>query len=98
VFDPFAPGAVAWRYDQYDARRVDDPIHRSDLLEGWVLTRWDDVVAVLRDPTATTSEVALGAAVARLDDLAPAGEPAWNNRMVLRSLRHRPIAFAAGGG
>jgi len=42
-------------------------------------------------------EVALGAAVARLDDLALAGEPVWNNRMVLRSLRHLPVTYTAGG-
>jgi cytochrome P450 len=51
AFDPFEPGFVDWPYDQYARLRAEDPVHRSPLLEGWVLTRYDDVNAVLRDPT-----------------------------------------------
>jgi cytochrome P450 len=50
-FDPFEPGFVASPYDQYRRLREHDPVHWSELLDGWVLTRHDDVVAVLRDPT-----------------------------------------------
>lgn len=50
VFDPFEPGFVASPYEQYARLRAEDPVHRSELLEGWLLTRHDDVVAVLRDP------------------------------------------------
>ena len=50
AFDPFEPGFVESPYDQYRRLREHDPVHWSDLLEGWVLTRYDDVVAVLRDP------------------------------------------------
>jgi cytochrome P450 len=51
AFDPFEPGFVASPYDQYRRLRQADPVHWSDLLEGWVLTRHDDVVALLRDPS-----------------------------------------------
>jgi cytochrome P450 len=50
AFDPFEPGFVASPYEQYDRLRAHDPVHWSELLDGWVLTRHDDVVAVLRDP------------------------------------------------
>jgi cytochrome P450 len=50
-FDPFEPGFVESPYEQYARLRAADPVHRSDLLGGWVLTRHDDVAAVLRDPT-----------------------------------------------
>jgi len=50
AFDPFEPGFVESPYGQYARLRAQDPVHWSDLLQGWVLTRHDDVVALLRDP------------------------------------------------
>jgi cytochrome P450 len=50
TFDPFEPGFVESPYRQYARLRVHDPVHWSELLQGWVLTRHDDVVALLRDP------------------------------------------------
>ena len=51
AFDPFEPGYVDSPYAQYARLRATDPVHRSDLLGGWVLTRYDDVARILRDPT-----------------------------------------------
>ena len=51
AFDPFEPGYVESPYAQYARLRTTDPVHWSDLLEGWVLTRYDDIARVLRDPT-----------------------------------------------
>jgi hypothetical protein len=34
----------------YHALREQDPVHWSDLMEAWVLTRYDDVLFALRDP------------------------------------------------
>jgi cytochrome P450 len=51
AFDPFEPGFVESPYEQYARLRTEDPVHRSELLEGWVLTRYADVAALLRDPT-----------------------------------------------
>ncbi len=50
AFDPFEPGFVESPYGQYARLRAHDPVHWSELLNGWVLTRHDDVVALLRDP------------------------------------------------
>jgi hypothetical protein len=35
----------------------------------------------------------LGALVHGLDELELAGDPVWSDRMVLRGLRHLPIAY-----
>ena len=46
-----SPASPTWPYDQYRRLRELDPVHWSELLSGWVLTRYDDVAAVLRDPS-----------------------------------------------
>jgi len=51
VFDPLEEGFVDWPYDQYRRLRAQDPVHYSELLQGWVVTRYEDVRAILRDPT-----------------------------------------------
>src|SRR5690606_8101629 len=51
AFDPLEEGFVASPYEQYARLRAHDPVHWSPLVDGWVLTRFDDVAAVLRDPT-----------------------------------------------
>lgn len=54
TFDPFEAGFDAWPYDQYRRLREADPVHWSELLHGWILTRFDDVTAVLRDATVSS--------------------------------------------
>jgi cytochrome P450 len=39
------------------------------------------------------AEVALGALLFRLDDVALAGHPTWNERMIIRGLQHLPITY-----
>ena len=48
VFNPMAPEFVADPYPTYHRLRAEDPVHKSPL-GFWVLTRYDDVIAVLRD-------------------------------------------------
>jgi cytochrome P450 len=48
-FDPFEPGFDAWPYEQYRRLREAEPVHWSELLSGWVLTRFEDVSRILRD-------------------------------------------------
>jgi cytochrome P450 len=48
VFNPIDPEFVADPYPMYHRLRTEDPVHRSPL-GFWVLTRYEDVVAVLRD-------------------------------------------------
>jgi cytochrome P450 len=47
-FNPMAPEFLADPYPTYHRLRAEDPVHRSPL-GFWVLTRYEDVVAVLRD-------------------------------------------------
>jgi cytochrome P450 len=50
-FDPLEPGYTDSPYEQYARLRAGDPVHWSDLLHGYVLTRYDDIVGLLKDPT-----------------------------------------------
>ena len=56
-FDPFDPAFTTSPYEQYARLRDEDPVHWSELLWGWVITRYDDVATVLREPT-MSSDVA----------------------------------------
>ena len=49
MFNPMAPEFVADPYPTYHRLRGEDPVHLSPL-GFWVLTRYEDVVSVLRDP------------------------------------------------
>jgi cytochrome P450 len=49
TFNPMAPEFVADPYPTYRRLRAEDPVHQSPL-GFWVLTRYEDVVSVLRDP------------------------------------------------
>lgn len=55
TLDPFAPGFADDPYPQYARLRETDPVHRSPLLFGWVVTRYDDVGRLLRDPTVSSN-------------------------------------------
>ena len=48
-FNPMDPEFLADPYPTYHRLRAEDPVHHSPL-GFWVLTRYEDVVAVLRDP------------------------------------------------
>lgn len=49
-FNPLTPEARRDPHRQYRALREKSPVYYSPLLRGWVLTRYDDVASVLRDP------------------------------------------------
>jgi cytochrome P450 len=55
VFNPFDPEHVADPYVQYAALREQSPVHRT-LIGPWLLTRYDDVLHVLRDPSLSADE------------------------------------------
>lgn len=63
------------------AARRDAPIHWDPELGTWVLTRWCDVDAVLRDPRFSVDR---GGSIASLGDPAAADELAWCSERVLR--------------
>src|SRR3990172_11124667 len=49
-YNPFVPEIHANPYPLYRQLREEDPVHWSPLLEGWILTRYDDVLEVLKHP------------------------------------------------
>ncbi len=49
-YTPLSPEVIANPYPMYQLLRANDPVHWSPLMEAWVLTRYDDVVAVLTNP------------------------------------------------
>jgi cytochrome P450 len=49
AFNPMDPEFLADPYPMYHRLRTEHPVHHSPL-GFWVLTRYEDVVAVLRDP------------------------------------------------
>ncbi|MCU1355123.1 MAG: putative cytochrome hydroxylase [Acidimicrobiales bacterium] len=53
--NPFEPGFYEDPYVQYAALREQDPIHKS-ALGPWLITRWDDVHALLRKPGTSVEE------------------------------------------
>ncbi len=50
TYDPFEPAVHDDPYPTYHALRAADPVHRSELMDMWVLTRHRDIAFVLRDP------------------------------------------------
>jgi len=53
-FDLLAPGAFANPYPVYAQMRAAAPVYWSDQIQSWVLTRYDDVLALARDPRLAT--------------------------------------------
>jgi cytochrome P450 len=55
LFSPklFGPKMLADPYPYYARLRSTDPVHWADQFGGWVLTRYADVVTVLRSPDAS---------------------------------------------
>jgi cytochrome P450 len=56
-FNPMDPEFVADPYPTYRRLRAEDPVHHSPL-GFWVLTRYADVMAMLRDPRLTKEPIA----------------------------------------
>ena len=56
-FNPMDPEFLDDPYPTYHLLRTEDPVHRSPL-GFWVLTRYDDVVAALRDPRLVKEPIA----------------------------------------
>jgi cytochrome P450 len=50
AFDLRSPDFRADPFPTFRRLRIEDPVHRSDALGGWILTRYADVLAALRDP------------------------------------------------
>lgn len=49
-YNPSLPAVREDPYPFYKQLREEDPVHWSETLDAWVLTRYEDVVSLLRDP------------------------------------------------
>ncbi len=55
-FDPRDPATRADPYPQFQALRAEEPVHWSNALRAWVLTRYDDVKWALNDAEAFSAD------------------------------------------
>lgn len=79
LFNPFVPSYRRNPYLQLDRLRAGDPVHRSDALQAWILTRYEDVLRVLRDHETFSSDARnaggqIAAAIAEQRDNSPLGD------------------------
>ena len=56
AWDPVRPLAVADPYPMYARLRERDPVHYSRLTKGYVVSRYEDVMMVLKDPRFSANE------------------------------------------
>ncbi|MHB8578149.1 MAG: cytochrome P450 [Dehalococcoidia bacterium] len=70
-FNPLSASLRANPYPSYRRLRTKDPVHWSELLKGWVLTRHADVSFVLRDPRFSTDQSNAAANAVNLDEAGP---------------------------
>ena len=63
-WDLLTPSALADPFPVYRALREHDPVHWSESAHGWLVTRYDDVVACLKDERLSAARV--GAVFERL--------------------------------
>jgi len=57
AYDPRRPEVLADPYPVLRHLQDEDPVHWSEILGGWVLTRYDDVKAVLGDPRLSSDRI-----------------------------------------
>src|SRR5258706_8011588 len=60
TYTPFDPAVLADPYPHYARLRAEDPVHWLDSLGTYVVTRYDDVVALLRQPNLFSSAKGMG--------------------------------------
>jgi cytochrome P450 len=78
----FGPEMRADPYPIYHHLRATDPVHWDDDINGWVLTRYDDVAAALHDLRLSSDRAAYLREVAHQEELRPFFD-FLSNRMVL---------------
>jgi cytochrome P450 len=59
TYDLFAPEAVANSYPLFKRMRSEDPVHYCEVWSYWILTRYRDVEAALRDERLSSNRTAL---------------------------------------
>ena len=84
-FNPFDPRLRTDPYEVFREMRESDPVHWSEAMQSWLLTRYDDVLAVLRDHTRFSSERsrATNPFVKQLEEFRQASGPAGRTPTML---------------
>ena len=88
AYNLLTPEALANPYPVYERLRREDPVHWSEILQAWILTRYDDVVAVLHDPRVSADRVDEGHPAARTP--APDSERKFHEECARCLAAHRP--------
>jgi hypothetical protein len=57
IYDPRRPDVIADPYPTFRRLQAADPVHWSEVLGGWVLTRYADVKAALNDPRLSSDRI-----------------------------------------
>jgi cytochrome P450 len=57
AYDPRRPDVLADPYPAFERLREEDPVHWSEVLGGWVLTRYADVRAALAEPRLSADRI-----------------------------------------
>ncbi|HSN98473.1 MAG TPA: cytochrome P450 [Candidatus Nanopelagicales bacterium] len=71
VFDLMSPEALRDPHPVLHRMRAEDPVHWAEALNVWILTRYDDVTGMLRDPRLSAQRADMVALQGR-----PGGDPA----------------------
>jgi len=86
IFNPFVPSYRKNPYLQLDRLRAAEPVHRSDALQAWILTRYEDVLRVLRDHDTFSSDARqAGGQIAAALQEQRANSPLGDTRSLLAS-------------
>ena len=54
-FDPYAEQNTEDPYPGYRWMRTNDPVHHNETLDVWFLSKYEDVLAALKDPASFSS-------------------------------------------
>jgi cytochrome P450 len=57
AYNLVSPEALANPYPIYDELRRESPVHWSERLRAWILSRYDDVMAALHDPRLSSDRI-----------------------------------------
>src|SRR5258706_11712648 len=58
-YEQYCAARLADPYPLFHRLRREDPVHWCEPLNGWMITRYDDVLAGLRDPRLTSDRISL---------------------------------------
>lgn len=79
-WNPMAPEELADPYVSYARARREEPVFYSPILDAWLVTRYDDLLAVLKDTTrfSSTDSIYIGGVPEEVADKLPHGYP-WDH-------------------